>query len=132
MTITLDTNVLVRDVVRDDPEQAEIATRWMADAEWIAITLPTLCEFVWVLRSAYRFPSIEIARAIRILQAVAKVKMNRPAVELGLMTLEAGGDFADGAIAYEGEWLGGDEFVSFDRKAVALLIQQGRSARLCT
>jgi predicted nucleic-acid-binding protein len=132
MTITVDTNVLVRDVVRDDAAQALIAGRVMADAESIAVTLATLCEFVWVLRSAYRFPPKEIAQSIRRLLAVDKVKMNRPAVELGLMTLDAGGDFADGVIAYDGEWLGGEEFVSFDRKAVTVLLRSGRAARLCT
>ncbi|WP_265289136.1 PIN domain-containing protein [Verminephrobacter eiseniae] len=44
--------------------------------------------------------------------------------------LEAGGDFADGVIAHEGHWLGGESFVSFDKKAAALLTAQGRSARL--
>jgi transposase len=53
-----------------------------------------------------------------------------PAVEAGLSVLEAGGDFADGVIAYEGSWLGGETFVSFDKKAVVLLIKQGQSARL--
>ncbi len=33
------------------------------------------------------------------------------------MAVDAGGDFADGVIAYEGRWLGGETFVSFDRKA---------------
>lgn len=56
--------------------------------------------------------------------------MNRPAVEAGLAFLKAGGDFADGVIAYEGSWLGGDTFVSLDKKAVALLTEQGQSARL--
>ncbi len=58
------------------------------------------------------------------------MKVNRPAVEAGLSVLEAGGDFADGVIAYEGNWLGGETFVSFDKKAVALLTAQGQSARL--
>jgi hypothetical protein len=31
--------------------------------------------------------------------------------------LDAGGDFADGVIAYEGKWLGAETFVSFDKKA---------------
>ena len=44
--------------------------------------------------------------------------------------LEAGGDFADGVIAYEGCWLGGETFVSFDKKAVTLLTAAGQSARL--
>jgi predicted nucleic-acid-binding protein len=41
-----------------------------------------------------------------------------------------GGDFADGLIAYEGEWLGAETFVSFDSRAVALLSKQGYRAKL--
>jgi predicted nucleic-acid-binding protein len=44
--------------------------------------------------------------------------------------LDAGGDFADGVIAYEGKWLGGETFVSFDKKAVGLLSAHGQSARV--
>jgi predicted nucleic-acid-binding protein len=43
--------------------------------------------------------------------------------------LDAGGDFADGVIAYEGRWLGAETFVSFDKKAVEMLTAQGVSAR---
>jgi predicted nucleic-acid-binding protein len=53
-----------------------------------------------------------------------------PAVEAGLAVLDQGGDFADGAIAFEGHWLGGEEFVSFDKQAVKLLKAQGKRARL--
>jgi predicted nucleic-acid-binding protein len=56
--------------------------------------------------------------------------MNRPAVEAGLAALEAEGDFADGAIAYEGAWLGGETFVSFDKAAVALLSKQGHKTHI--
>jgi predicted nucleic-acid-binding protein len=55
---------------------------------------------------------------------------NQPVVEAGLRMLDAGGDFADGAIACEGEWLGAEEFASFDKEAVSLLRQHGRQARL--
>jgi predicted nucleic-acid-binding protein len=44
--------------------------------------------------------------------------------------LNASGDFADGVIAYEGNWLGGEVFVSFDKKAVKLLEAKGRPVRL--
>ena len=44
--------------------------------------------------------------------------------------LDIGGDFADGAIAYEGNWLGADTFASFDKTAVKLMEAQGQSARL--
>jgi predicted nucleic-acid-binding protein len=58
------------------------------------------------------------------------VVVNRPATEAGLAMLEAGGDFADGVIAYEGRWLGADTLISFDKKAVRLIEAQGKSARL--
>jgi predicted nucleic-acid-binding protein len=128
--VTVDTNVLVRAVVRDDASQASVAAKLLVDAELIAIALPSLCEFVWVLRRVYGFQPTDVAAAIRALLAAANVQMNRPAVEAGLLVLEAGGDFADGIIAYEGTWLGGEVFASFDRRAVALLTQQGQPTRL--
>jgi predicted nucleic-acid-binding protein len=130
MKIVVDTNVLVRAVVRDDRAQARVAAKALTDAEVIAVALPCLCEFVWVLRKVYDFQPIDVASAIRALLAAANVEVNRPAVEAGLSVLEAGGDFADGIIAYEGTWLGGETFVSFDKKAVALLAAHGQSARL--
>jgi len=90
------------------------------------------CEFVWVLRQGYKKSAAEIAGAIRKLLRSASVATNRPAVEAGLEFLEKGGDFADGVIAYEGNWLGAEEFVSFDRQAVSLLQSQGKRARLLT
>ena len=130
MKIAVDTNVLIRAVVRDDPAQAKVATRVLKQAKLLAVALPSLCEFAWVLRQVYGFTAADVAIAIRALLAVANVEVNRPAVEAGLSVLEAGGDFADGAIAYEGSWLGGETFVSFDKKAVTLLTAAGQSARL--
>jgi predicted nucleic-acid-binding protein len=60
------------------------------------------------------------------------VVTNRPAAEAGLALLDRGGDFADGVIAYEGHWLGAEEFVSFDKQAVSLLKSQGKRARQLT
>lgn len=128
--VTVDTNVLVRAVVGDDPAQASVAAAVLTDAELIGVTLPCLCEFVWVLLRVYGFQQADAASAIRALLAAANVEVNRPAVEAGLLVLDAGGDFADGIIAYEGHWLGGETFVSFDKKAVALLTAQGQSTRL--
>lgn len=130
MKVTVDTNVLVRAVVGDDPAQANIAAKVLSDAELIAVATPCLCEFVRVLRRVYDFQPADVAAAVRALLTVANVEVNRSAVEVGLSVLEAGGDFADGVIAYEGSWLGGGTFVSFDKKAVALLTAQGQSAHL--
>jgi predicted nucleic-acid-binding protein len=130
MKVAVDTNVLVRAVVQDHPAQARAAAKLLTEAESIAVALPCLCEFVWVLLRVYDFQPSDAAAAIRALLDTANVEVNRPAVEAGLSVLEAGGDFADGVIAYEGNWLGGDTFVSFDKKAVALLKARGYTARV--
>lgn len=130
MKVTVDTNVLVRAVVRDDAKQANAAAKLLTNAETIAVALPCLCEFVWVLRRVYDFTPTDVASAIRALLDAANTESNRPAAEAGLAVLEAGGDFADGVIAFEGQWLGGETFVSFDKKAVVLLSAQGQSTKL--
>jgi len=130
--ITVDTNVLVRSVVHDDPRQGRAADKVLNEATLIAVSPTCLCEFVWVLRRVYGMDDAAIAIAIRALIDAANVVTNRPAVDAGLALLEAGGDFADGVMAYEGAWLGADTFVSFDKQAVALLSKQGQAARLLT
>jgi predicted nucleic-acid-binding protein len=130
MKITVDTNILVRAVVRDDEKQARVAAKLLKEAELIAVSLPCLCEFVWVLSRVYNFNQKDISAAITALLNAGNVVANHPAVEAGLAVLNAGGDFADGLIDYEGNWLGGETFVSFDKKAVALLSRQGQSAKL--
>lgn len=132
MKITPDTNVLVRALIEDDPRQAKIAQTELAKAEIVAIALPALCELVWVLTKGYKISTAETAAAIRRLMNSANVVTNWPAAEAGLAMLEAGGDFADGTIAYEGNWLGADTFVSFDRKAAKLAEAQGMASRLLT
>jgi predicted nucleic-acid-binding protein len=128
MKATVDTNVLVRAVVEDDRKQATAAARFLRNAELIAVSLPCLCELVWVLRSVYDLGREEIAETVEALLDAKNVVVNRPAADAGLAVLRAGGDFADGAIAWEGRWLGGDTFVSFDRKAVARMKELGEAA----
>jgi predicted nucleic-acid-binding protein len=129
MKITADTNVLVRALTEDHAEQSRTAQIALSKADIVALTIPTLCELVWVLRS-YRIRSSDIAGTLRGLLNGANIVVNRPAAEAGLAVLDAGGDFADGVIAYEGKWLGAATFVSFDKSAVKLVEAQGGSARL--
>jgi predicted nucleic-acid-binding protein len=130
MKITADTNVLVRALTEDDPQRSKVAQRELAKADVVALALPALCELVWVLSQGYKIGTIDIAEAIRDLMNGANVVVNRQAAEAGLAALDAGGDFADGVIAYEGSWLGAETFVSFDKKAVKLLQAKGDAARL--
>ena len=128
--IAVDTNILVRAAVHGDPSQAAAAAKVLPSASLVAVSLPCLCEFVWVLRRVYAFHLEDIADAIEQLLAIQSVIVNRPAVETGLKTLRAGGDFADGILAHEGLWMGGEQFVTFDKKAVTLLSAHGYAARV--
>ena len=102
----------------DDVEQSHIATTDLAAADLVALPVTALCELVWVLNREYRIALADIAEAIRRLINSANVVVNRPAMMAGLALLDAGGDFADGVIAYEGSWLGADVFLSFNTRAV--------------
>lgn len=130
MKLTADTNVLVRAITEDHEQQSRIAQTALRRAEIVAISIPALCELVWVLSQGYKIASSDIAEAIRRLINAANVAVDRSAAEAGLALLDIGGDFADGVIAHEGNWLGADTFASFDKKAVKLMEAQGHSVRL--
>ena len=129
MKVSVDTNVLARAILQDDPARCRRARKLLKEATLIAVSLPCLCELVWILRQGAKLPKEDAAAAIRALFDTENVVMNRAAVEAGLAMLEAGGDFADGIMAHEGAWLGGDTFISFDKQAVALLSKRGQAAR---
>ena len=125
LKITPDTNVLVRAMTEDDPRQSQIAQMALAEADLVALTLPTLCELVWVLAKGYNVGPTELAEGIRRLIDGDTVIVDRQAVDAGLAVLQAGGDFADGVIAHQGRRLGGNVFASFDRKATASIATHG-------
>lgn len=129
MKIVADTNILLRFVLADDPEQYKLALDIMEKSEAVVMTNHALCEMVWVLRSHYGVSRPGIAATIRGLLETRNVLLDSAAVKAGLATLEAGADFADGVIAYEGRWFGGETFVSFDKKAVDVLTKMGIKSR---
>ena len=126
--ITADTNVLLRTVVADDAEQAAAARALLLQASLVAVPVPVFCEFAWVLKRSYARSAAEIATAIEAFTALDVIATDLPAVEAGLVALRAGGDFADGVIAHQGEALGGTVFASFDRRAVTRLRGAGIAA----
>ncbi len=130
MKAIVDTNVLVRAVVRDDVKQAKAASQVLKNADRISISLPCLCELVWVLRKVYQFDDADISSAVRALLNAGNATMDRPAVEAGLSVLDAGGDFADGIIAHEGIRLGAEIFVTFDKRAATLIGKRGQATKL--
>ena len=130
MRIIADTNVLLRAALQDDPSQSPQAKRLLEESELVVVSRHALCEFVWVLRRSYKLPLAEIAMAISKLLNSRNVIADDLAIDAGFRAMEAGADFADGVIAYEGQWLGGETFVSFDKKAVAAVSGRGLKAKL--
>ncbi len=124
--IGLDTNVLVRYVVQDDPAQSALATKLIEtglsqDSPGF-VTSVTLCELVWVLADCYAADRTKISTVIEMLLATRQIRVER--ADLAWRALRAwqstAADFSDALIgeivvAHEGE-----KVVTFDRKAAKL------------
>jgi len=130
LRIVADANVLIRAVVGDDKHQAHLAMEALRLADEIAISLPAFCEFVWVLEQRYQRSRASVAAAIFTLISDRRVACDRSAVDAGLAMMHAGGDFADGVIAFEGRRLGGEVLITFDRQAAKLIAAQGGAVEL--
>lgn len=129
MKVAIDTNVLARAMLADDPGQTRVAQGLLAEAELIVIPLVTLCELVWVL-SSLGIERTDIARGIEDMLSSRHVVVDHAAVAAGLAHLRAGGDFADAAMAYEGYKAGAEQFATFDKKAARLLAAEGKPVTL--
>ncbi|MGY6537232.1 MAG: PIN domain-containing protein [Pararhodobacter sp.] len=123
--IALDTNVLVRFLVQDDPDQARLAAEifdHLTDATPGFVGREVLVELVWVLERAYRLGRAEIAGALDGLLASTELVIEGadevgPALEL---YRNDGFGFADLMIAAAARRVGARELVTFDRKAARL------------
>ena len=123
--IGLDTNVLVRYVVQDDPRQAAAASHLietsLSDDEpgWIASIV--LCEFVWVLEAAYGYARNSIAPALERVLEVDCFRVEAPSLAWRALDAYRGGaDFADALIALGNESAGCEYTATFDRGAAKL------------
>jgi predicted nucleic-acid-binding protein len=123
--IGLDTNVLVRFLVQDDPDQAAAATQIMNGltiAEPGFVCREAMVELVWVLERAYGLPRTAIALALDgLLEARELVIEAADSVAIATERYRKGGPgFADQMIALAGQGAGCAVTVTFDRKAAGL------------
>jgi predicted nucleic-acid-binding protein len=126
--ITADTNLLLRAVLEDDPQQAVLAQALISRAELMAVPVPVWCEMTWTLRRLYKRSVDDIADMLEALLHVNCVVTDRPAVEAGIQVLRQGGDFADGVIAWQGLAVGGTVLATFDKAAIGTLNAGGLKA----
>lgn len=120
--IGIDTNVLVRYFVQDDPAQSAIAIRFMRSLSRETpgyITIVVLVELVWALSSGYKEKRDDIADVLQgILVAEDLVVQNAASTYRALhLYRKAKVDFADALIAVEASLASCAETVTFDRAA---------------
>lgn len=120
--IGLDTNVLVRYLTQDDPDQAARANR-LIEGHCTRqtpgrVALVVLCELVWVLRGAYRYEKGVVVDLLAQILATAELEVEDEAVaSRALAAYRAGSaDFADYVIVHANRAAGCEATYSFDRK----------------
>lgn len=127
MSIAIDTNVLVRLLVRDDEAQYVAARRLVDEAaaheEPVLILLGALLETEWVLRSRYKLDKASIAAAFSAMMESADVEFEHlPTVEeaLYVWVQYPAADFADCLLTARAAHLGRRRFLTFDAGAARL------------
>jgi predicted nucleic-acid-binding protein len=118
--IGLDTNVLVRYLVLDDPEQSTLAVAFIEDAleagEMLLVPTIVTCELVWVLDTAYGFSRGEISTVLADLFRARQIELERGDTQRrSLDAYRAGpGDFADYLIRESSLEAGCEVVATFD------------------
>ena len=110
----LDTNIVVRLIIGDDPRQARAAEELVA-SEPCTIAPSVLMECEWVLRAGYRLDTKIVAASMRDLLTLQNIEPSEPVLtQQVLKAYEAGLDFADALHA--AQRLEGQTFATFDRQ----------------
>ena len=118
----IDTNVLMRFVVQDDPRQSA-----QADAFFASLTvdnlgylsMTTIVESVWVLERVYKLSKVQVQELLaRLLRAPEVILEQSLRIGEAVALYVRGADFADAMIASAGRAAGCKTTVSFDRGAI--------------
>lgn len=94
--ISVDTNILVRFLTADEPDQARRAKQVLTSTEALYITRTVLLETEWVLRYTYGLDRPSVNRSLLKILGLPNVHTESPeVVSLALMWHEQGTDLAD-------------------------------------
>lgn len=121
--LAVDTNLVVRYLTRDHPEQSPLARAVIDGNEvWVATTV--LLETEWVLRSVYGYAAARVAAAVRLFSQLPNVTVQDALrLQQALDRVEKGMDFADAL--HLSAAAGCDAFVTFDRQLIMTAARNG-------
>jgi len=125
--LSVDTNVVVRFLTKDDPDQSPRARDLIVQNDiWLCMTV--VLESEWVLRSAFRYSPADFSRAMRSLGGMPGFEIeNAAAVEHALRLHDQGMDFGDALHMVTAGHC--EAFVTFDRDCIAIASRHGLAAR---
>ena len=117
MIAFVDTNILVRHLTGDPPDQAERATRYLAAADALLLADLILAEVAYVLESYYEVDRPEVARALRAIVGFPAVRVVDEALLLRTIELYEIErlDLAEAYLVASAEQTGVGVVASFDR-----------------
>jgi predicted nucleic-acid-binding protein len=120
--IGLDTNVIVRYLVQDDPDQAKASSALidgLTEANSGYLSLVTVVETSWVLRRAYKIDATRCAELLEGLLDAQELRIGQDEIVRTAIaaSCEDGADFADAVIAELGRAAGCDHTVTVDQQA---------------
>jgi len=122
----IDTNILIRYIVQDDPIQSPLVSRFLknecTEQEPCYISNIVLCEIVWVLESAYHYQREQIAETLKLILETSHFIVEEPtriwcvleAYQLKNM------DFSDALLGETNRLYGCETTVTLDKKAAKM------------
>ena len=118
----IDTNILIRYFVRDDPVQFRAAVRFIqndcSEEEPGFVNHVVLAELVWVLERGYKYPRSTIVTLLGALLRTSQLSIEDPDdARAALYEYQNGADFADSLIAATNSRLGCEYTTTLDRRA---------------
>jgi predicted nucleic-acid-binding protein len=121
--IGLDTNVLLRYIVRDDAAQAKAASRLIeqrcSKERPGHVSHVVLAELAWVLGRGYGYAKAEVVKVLAAVLSSAELKVQEAAIVwAALRAFQSGqADFADCLIGAVNAECGCETTVTFDKRA---------------
>jgi predicted nucleic acid-binding protein len=117
VTAFVDTNVLIRHLTGDPPDQAARATAFLAGADELLLPDLIVAETVYVLESFYEVPAEDVARLVRSVVAFAPIRTLDPALLLRSLEIYETHriDYAEAYLVASAEQAGVTDIASFDR-----------------
>ncbi len=121
--LAIDTNILVRYLTGDHPQQS-VRARTVIDGDEVFVSTTVLMEAEWVLRSVYGYARAKLADAFSAFAGLPSVTLEDPMVAAtALGWMKQGMDFADALHLAKAE--GCEAFVSFDRQLAKAAVAVG-------